>query len=55
MMNGRIVMSGGKELIEKIDKDGYEWVRVELGLENGETKPVSTILKDCAFKGQKEK
>ena len=54
MMGGRIVMSGGTELIEKIDKDGYEWVKAELGLENGDAKPVSSVLKDCAFKGLRE-
>jgi Fe-S cluster assembly ATP-binding protein len=54
MMGGRIVMSGGTELIEKIDKAGYEWVKAELGLENGDAKPVSSVLKDCAFKGLRE-
>ena len=43
MMGGRIVMSGGTELIEKIDKAGYEWVKAELGLENGDAKPVSSV------------
>lgn len=26
LMDGRIVVSGGTELIEKIDSEGYEWV-----------------------------
>ncbi len=26
LMDGRIVVSGGSELIEKIDSEGYEWV-----------------------------
>jgi Fe-S cluster assembly ATP-binding protein len=29
MLDGRIVMSGGKDLAEKIDKDGYDWVERE--------------------------
>ena len=29
MLDGRIVMSGGKELAEKIDRDGYDWVERE--------------------------
>src|SRR6476620_525196 len=29
MLDGRIAMSGGKELAEKIDKDGYDWVERE--------------------------
>lgn len=30
MIDGRIVLSGGQELIEKIDQNGYEWVKDEL-------------------------
>ncbi len=33
MVNGRIAVSGGPELIEKIDKHGYEWIKTELGIE----------------------
>lgn len=33
MIDGKIVKSGGFELIEKIDQNGYEWVREELGLD----------------------
>ena len=33
MIDGKIVLSGGQELIEKIDKNGYEWIREELGLD----------------------
>jgi Fe-S cluster assembly ATP-binding protein len=29
MLDGRIVMSGGRDLAEKIDKDGYDWVERE--------------------------
>jgi Fe-S cluster assembly ATP-binding protein len=32
LMDGKIVMSGGKELVEKLEEQGYEWVRKELGL-----------------------
>lgn len=32
MMQGRIVKSGGKELMERIDKEGYEWIKQELGI-----------------------
>ncbi len=32
MINGKIVKTGGKELIKKIDSQGYEWVRTELGI-----------------------
>lgn len=33
MIDGKIVLSGGSELIEKIDTNGYEWVKDELGID----------------------
>jgi Fe-S cluster assembly ATP-binding protein len=36
MIDGKIVLSGGSELIQKIDKNGYEWIREELGIEFSE-------------------
>lgn len=33
MIDGEIVLSGGKELIEKIDQHGYEWLKEELGID----------------------
>jgi Fe-S cluster assembly ATP-binding protein len=32
MIDGQIVLSGGQELIEKIDTSGYEWITKELGI-----------------------
>jgi Fe-S cluster assembly ATP-binding protein len=32
MVNGRIAVNGGPELIKKIDTQGYEWIRYELGI-----------------------
>ncbi|MBN3491149.1 Fe-S cluster assembly ATPase SufC [Acholeplasma equirhinis] len=32
MIDGKIVLTGGQELISKIDASGYEWVREELGI-----------------------
>ncbi len=37
MIDGKIVLTGGQELIEKIDANGYEWVREELGIDFVET------------------
>lgn len=50
MINGKIVKTGGNELISKIDKEGYEWVREELGIEiEKETeKKAHAILGSCA-------
>ncbi|VEU80331.1 Fe-S cluster assembly ATPase SufC [Haploplasma axanthum] len=33
MIDGKIVLTGGKELITKIDTNGYEWVKEELGID----------------------
>ncbi len=33
MIDGVIVLSGGMELIEKIDKNGYMWIKDELGID----------------------
>src|SRR5690625_2667889 len=33
IMQGRIVKSGGRELAERLEKDGYEWIKEELGIE----------------------
>lgn len=34
MMQGRIVKSGGKELAERLENEGYEWIKEELGIED---------------------
>ena len=34
MMQGRIVKSGGPELAERLEADGYEWIKDELGIED---------------------
>ncbi|MCK9235864.1 MAG: Fe-S cluster assembly ATPase SufC [Acholeplasmataceae bacterium] len=33
MIDGKIVLSGKDELIQKIDSNGYEWIKDELGIE----------------------
>lgn len=32
MMQGRIVKSGGPELAERLENDGYDWIKEELGI-----------------------
>ncbi|SDH61641.1 Iron-regulated ABC transporter ATPase subunit SufC [Alteribacillus persepolensis] len=34
MMQGRIVKSGGAELAERLEAEGYDWIKDELGIEN---------------------
>ncbi len=41
MLNGQIVKTGKNELINRIDKEGYEWVKKELGIVEEEKRPVS--------------
>ncbi len=48
MLKGRIVKSGGKELIEKIDQDGYDWIKEELGIVDEAPKKI--LLGSCGRK-----
>jgi Fe-S cluster assembly ATP-binding protein len=34
MMRGTIVKSGGPELAERLEAEGYDWVKEELGIED---------------------
>ncbi|MFW6319639.1 MAG: Fe-S cluster assembly ATPase SufC [Bacillota bacterium] len=34
MMQGRIVKSGSTELMKRIDQDGYDWIKEELGIDD---------------------
>ncbi|SFE94464.1 Fe-S cluster assembly ATPase SufC [Alteribacillus iranensis] len=34
MMQGRIVKSGGAELAQRLEEEGYDWIKEELGIEN---------------------
>ena len=34
IMQGRVVKSGGPELAQRLEKEGYEWVKEELGIED---------------------
>src|SRR5699024_44663 len=34
MMQGRIVKSGGADLAQKLEAEGYEWIKEELGIED---------------------
>ena len=52
LMDGRIVKSGGKELITKIDQEGYDWLKLELSLEDME-EPKKAVLGVCGAKKTK--
>jgi len=34
MMQGKVVKSGGPELAKRLETDGYEWIKEELGIED---------------------
>ncbi|CAD2073306.1 Fe-S cluster assembly ATPase SufC [Phocicoccus pinnipedialis] len=34
MMQGKVVKSGGKELAERLENEGYDWIKDELGIED---------------------
>ncbi len=55
MINGKIVLTGGKELIAKIDQNGYDWVKEELGIEidKEEDEKTHILLGSCAHSGKK--
>ncbi len=54
MMQGKIVKSGNQKLIERIDQEGYDWIKEELGIEEErvfiEEKEERVILGTCATK-----
>lgn len=51
LVNGKIVAEGGRELIKRIDTEGYEWLRHELGIEfEKEEKMSSVSIGTCATK-----
>ncbi len=47
MIKGDIVKTGGKELIRKIDVEGYDWLKEELGIDELEEKPERYSLGTC--------
>ena len=48
LMGGKVVKSGGNELVEKIDNDGYDWLKIELGMVDEEPVRAVTSLGTCA-------
>ena len=55
MLDGRIVKSGGVELIEKIDNEGYDWIKEELGIVTEATHKQSLSLGSCALNPKERK
>ncbi len=55
LINGKIAVTGGPELIERVDKEGYEWIHRELGIniEKETNAPMNQVsIGVCATKGK---
>ena len=52
LLNGKIVKNGGLELLEKIDSEGYDWIKEELGLDTDEGPNITsqTSIGTCGVK-----
>lgn len=49
MINGRVAVEGGMEVINRIDHEGYEWIQIEhnISIEREDSRPI--ILESCAI------
>ena len=54
LIKGKIVKTGGPELIEKIDREGYDWVKKELGIKDEYVPKNTHVLGVCANKVEKK-
>lgn len=51
LLDGKIVVSGEADLVDKVDQEGYEWIEKEFGvLANKEDKKQPISLGSCAVK-----
>ncbi len=51
LMDGKIVVSGGPELIQKVDSEGYDWIEKEYHVHSRkEEKPKPVLLESCGAK-----
>ena len=52
IINGKVVIDGGQEVIKRIDQTGYEFIKNELGIsiEKEEKKMNSVSIGSCAVK-----
>lgn len=55
MLQGKIVKSGGPELITKIDNEGYDWIKASLGIIDEVERKPSASLGSCALNPREKK
>ncbi len=55
MINGRVAIEGGMDVITRIDQEGYEWIQVEhnINIEREDSRPV--VLEVCAVNESSKK
>lgn len=51
LVDGRIVVSGGAELVEKIDQEGYDWIEETYHVQAIKEEKKVELLMQCAAKG----
>lgn len=49
LIDGKIVTSGGKELIEKIDQEGYDWIEEKYHVQVVKEEKKVELLQQCAI------
>ena len=50
MVNGKIVLDGKPDLINRVDKEGYEWIKQELGISIDKAEDKKVSIGVCATK-----
>ncbi len=51
LMDGKIVVSGGPDLIQRVDEEGYDWIEKEYHVQaRKEEKPKPVLLESCGAK-----
>lgn len=50
MLNGKIVMSGTSELALRVENEGYDWIKKELGIKDEIETPKKVSIGSCATK-----
>ena len=55
IVDGKILLTGDETIVEKIDKQGYDWIKSELGIEIQKEVAMNTVsIGTCATKALKK-
>lgn len=51
IVNGKVAIDGGEEIIQRVDKEGFEWIETELGIDIKKAERVAPVsIETCAVK-----